>query len=304
MISTFIDNPRIPMIWIDITDPTDSELESAARRYGLHSTSVLDCLQPDHLPKLEAIGETRFVIARLFDRYCGGDADTVQKLTRKIALFWGGGFIITIHRVEMRFLEAIRAKWDFREGENEALQFHILIDIVREAIMSYELPLGQAEQDIGDCEEKIFHGGVDKALIEVLYRLRRKTNIYGKMLSLTEELLSRFSDVPESHAPYYQDLREAAHKMRFSAEHLNEMANSLLNIHLSLSSHRASEVMRVLTLFSVFFMPLTFIAGVYGMNFAHMPELHFRWGYPAVVAVMVMIAAGIFMWFRRSGWMK
>jgi magnesium transporter len=80
--------------------------------------------------------------------------------------------------------------------------------------------------------------------------------------------------------------------------------NNLLSIQLSLASHRTNEVVRVLTVFSVFFLPLTFIVGVYGMNFQHMPELREHWGYPAVLAGMALVTLAIYFWFRRRGWLR
>jgi magnesium transporter len=85
---------------------------------------------------------------------------------------------------------------------------------------------------------------------------------------------------------------------------LLEDVNNLLSIQLALASHRTNEVVRVLTVFSVFFLPLTFIVGIYGMNFAHMPELRERWGYPAVMAAMGFVTLVIGLWFRRRGWLR
>jgi magnesium transporter len=108
----------------------------------------------------------------------------------------------------------------------------------------------------------------------------------------------------EPTAPLYQDLRENAESMHFYADELVEDVNNLLSIQLALASHRTNEVVRVLTVFSVFFLPLTFIVGVYGMNFHYMPELRERWGYPAVLVGMGLVTLVIYLWFRRRGWLK
>ena len=89
----------------------------------------------------------------------------------------------------------------------------------------------------------------------------------------------------------------------FYADELMEEVNNLLSIHLAMASHRTNEVMRVLTVFSAFFLPLTFIVGIYGMNFDRMPELRSPWGYPIVMLLMVGISWAIFAWFRRRGWL-
>ena len=91
---------------------------------------------------------------------------------------------------------------------------------------------------------------------------------------------------------------------RFYADELLDDVNTVLNVQLALAAHRTGEVMRILTVFSVFFLPLTFLVGVYGMNFDFMPELHARWGYPVVLAAMGVITLAIYLWFRRRGWLR
>ncbi len=105
-------------------------------------------------------------------------------------------------------------------------------------------------------------------------------------------------------ATLFRDVQENAESYHFYADELLDDANTLLNVQLALASHRTSEVMRVLTVFSVFFLPLTFIVGVYGMNFDYMPELRHHFGYPAVLAVMLVVTAVIYRWFHRRGWLR
>jgi magnesium transporter len=100
------------------------------------------------------------------------------------------------------------------------------------------------------------------------------------------------------------DVVEEADRLHTWADELLESATHLMNLEINLASQRTNEVMRVLTIFSAFFLPLTFIAGVYGMNFKRMPELEHRFGYPLVVAVMALTAAAIWVWFRRKGWLR
>jgi magnesium transporter len=104
-------------------------------------------------------------------------------------------------------------------------------------------------------------------------------------------------------ATLFRDVQENAESYHFFADELLDDANTLLSVQLALASHRTSEVMRILTVFSVFFLPLTFIVGVYGMNFDHMPELRQWWGYPAVLLFMLIVTLVIYRWFRRRGWL-
>jgi magnesium transporter len=92
--------------------------------------------------------------------------------------------------------------------------------------------------------------------------------------------------------------------MHFYADELLDDVNNLLSMHIALAAHRTNEVVRVLTIFSVFFLPLTFIVGVYGMNFRFMPELQHPWGYPVVLGAMGIVTLAIYLWFRSRGWLR
>ena len=134
--------------------------------------------------------------------------------------------------------------------------------------------------------------------------LRRRTTLSKRMLWRSLEVLKLFSPPVDASTPHYQDVREAVEAMHFYADDLLESVTNLTNLQLSLASQKTNQVMRILTVFSAFFLPLTFLVGVYGMNFQFMPELSRRWGYPAVWAVMVLITLGIYIWFRKRGWLK
>jgi magnesium transporter len=102
----------------------------------------------------------------------------------------------------------------------------------------------------------------------------------------------------------FRDAQENVESIHFYADELLDDANTLLSVQLALASHRTGEVMRVLTVFSVFFLPLTFIVGIYGMNFHYMPELRHRLGYPGVMIGMGFVTLVIYLWFRRRGWLR
>ncbi|MCA9307719.1 MAG: hypothetical protein KDA16_14410, partial [Phycisphaerales bacterium] len=115
----------------------------------------------------------------------------------------------------------------------------------------------------------------------------------------------RDEDLPLSPAvkPYLRDAHDHAFQTLDAIETYRDMVVGLMDLHLSAASHRMNEVMKTLTIVATIFIPLTFLAGVYGMNFDHMPELHWRWGYPAAWLSMIGIGAGLVWWFRRRGWL-
>jgi magnesium transporter len=134
--------------------------------------------------------------------------------------------------------------------------------------------------------------------------VRRQVTLCKRLLWRTVDVTQRMIPGAGRSAALFRDVQENAESYHFYADELLDDANTLLSVQLALASHRTSEVMRVLTVFSVFFLPLTFIVGVYGMNFEFMPELGHRWGYPAVLILMSVVTLLILGWFRRRGWLK
>ena len=307
-IRTIINSNDPPFIWLDVVNPPKEELANVARQYGLHSTSVEDSLDPEHLPKYERIGVVTFIIIRAFDEAATRDCSTVQEMTRKVAIFFSNDFLITIHRTEQPFLTALVGKYQSPPpaGAERRKSFlpRLLIEIINDAIDTYGRPLAEAESAIDKFEATVFG---EQELGDVLqrgYTEKRRVTQMRRMLSHTLDVVQRLVPASEPTAPLFQDLRENAESMYSYAEELVEDVNSLLGIQLALAQHRTSEVVRVLTVFSVFFLPLTFIVGIYGMNFDYMPELRHRWGYPAVLVGMGLVTLAIFLWFRRRGWLR
>jgi magnesium transporter len=296
------ENP--PFTWIDVYDPALEELLELARRYGLHETSVEDCLDPEHLPKHERIGETTFLILRVFDQQSSERAANVQQLTRKIALFLRHDLAITIHRVDLPLMQDLRHRFAGPGPEAACTPLELLSALVRGALASYEKPLTAAEESVDQFEEGLFRTGVETPSLPRIHYLKRRVSLMKRMLWHTVGITQRLTPTGERTQPVYQDLRENAESYHFWADELLEEVNNLLGIHVAMASHRTNEVMRVLTVFSAFFLPLTFIVGVYGMNFDWMPELRERWGYPAALGLMSMVSLVIFIWFRRRGWLR
>jgi len=301
MITTVIEQPEFK--WLDLVYPTAEELESMGQIYSIHLTSIQDCLQPEHLPKYEKIGEVAFLIIRAFDEKSLPPANSMRDLTRKIAIFLSTNFLITVHRVDQVFMPPLREKWLNQPAVTAKQQFHILSDLLQAILESYEKPLNEAEGMLENFENKIFLRKTAFRFHE-LYVLRRKTAVYQRMIHLFKDVLLKLDIATEHQAPYLQSLRDDAERLQFVADQLSDNVNHLLNLHLALQSHRTNEIIRVLTIFSVFFLPLTFIVGIYGMNFDFMPELQWRYGYPMVLLLMSGVTLGLYLWFRQRKFLK
>lgn len=293
-----------PFTWLDLVSPSKHDLEKISKQYGLTAHAVKDCLDPEHLPKSERAENTGFIILRAHDEKAPHEADSVQAFTRKVAIFWGKDFLITIHRKDQQYLTDIMQTWaQGRPGLNGDPIPQLLVDITNGVVQSYEAPLDYAETQLDTFESALLQDHDVAALLVSLYSIKRRVGLAKRLLWRTISISTRLPNSGERGSPLLQDLRENAESMHFYADELLEDVTNLLNMQIQLAAHRTNEVVQVLTIFSAFFLPLTFIVGIYGMNFKHMPELPQVWGYPAAWLLMIGVSVGIWLWFRRRGWL-
>lgn len=285
--------------WIDIINPTPEELNEIAAEQALHTNAVQDSLQPEHLPKFEWIDGTIFVILRVFDPRSKFDADSIQEISNKVALFVSKDSIVTIHRFEQPLLDEIRTKY-FSTGLC-ASPNELLIKVLYQSLNSFVAPSDALGNELDQLESLIVLKNQTHSVLRKLYHLKRRAAVCIRIIRLSKTIIENLdTKTPD---PVRQDLREFLLSLETSFDQTVENANNLLNLYISLSSQRTNEVVRVLTLFSVFFMPLTFIVGIYGMNFEFMPELKHPLGYPAVIILMAAITLGIYGWFKKKRWL-
>ncbi len=299
MITVLQDNPN-KFEWIDLSDPTTVELDQIAQKYGLHPASVQDCLQPEHLPKCEEFENNIFIVTRMYDPNASQEADTIQEVTNKVAIFYADKYFITIHRQPTAFIKLIKERAVDTNKCNDTT--NLLNRIFKAVLLSYEAPAVKLAEELESYETKVFLENKTPYILKGLYHLKRKIDVTKRMLILSKDILDTLDNPGES-TPYTRDTRDLYVKLQNVYDTLYESTNNLLNIYFSLTSQRTNEVVRVLTIFSVFFMPLTFIAGIYGMNFDYMPELRWKLGYPGVIAFMAIVTLCIYLWFKRKGWL-
>ncbi|MEO7984916.1 MAG: CorA family divalent cation transporter [Gemmatimonadales bacterium] len=313
-VRTVLEAATAGFAWLDVVNPSPEELSGIATSHGLHSVSVQDCLDPEHLPKFEQFETYAFAIIRVYDESSSATCSTVQELTRKVAVFYAPAFLIIIHRKEQGWLSRIEQRLigdasTAGAKERESVQARVITRLLNAAADTYSQPLEALEARIDRYEESVFAS--TDAPATALAATLREIHLIKRQVTLVKRLLWRFLEVVQRMTPpsgraasLFRDVQENVESYHFYADELLDDVNTLLNIQLSLATHRTNEVMRVLTVFSVFFLPLTFIVGVYGMNFQFMPELREHWGYPAILAAMGVVTLVIFLWFRRRGWLR
>lgn len=296
----------LQFVWIDIVAPSKVTLDQIAKTYGLHPTSVRDCLQPYHLPKIEVFNDYLFLILRVFDDQNEPGADSMHELTRKIAVFISPKFMITVRRTQTDFMNVFKKKWVEKVAQVPSdFRAHLVVDLMNEAYGSFEKPIDEAFTKLEDYERSTFKADWNEPLqLKEIYTLKRRVSSIRRVLRLSfDSLLNfKFLDVG-SGSPFFHDVQENVKNNLIYAEDLAENIHQFLNLSLSIQAQKTNEVMRVLTLISVFLLPLTLVAGIYGMNFKHMPELEWIYGYPFALGAMAVISLGILIWAKNKKWL-
>ncbi len=289
-------------LWIDVENPSESDLEVLAKEHGLPLHSLKDCLQADHLPKYEEFEDLHFLILRLMDEKALPTAKSIQELTRKIAVFQKENFILTVHRSAMPFWTTFK---DRKRGHTRTSTTDWLTAQIMKAVFhSFEAFLVGVEDKLSRVSSKIFSDHHTPLNLERFHQVIRRVSLIRRILRMQVDVVFDFELWDAASETHIKDAREEGDRVYFFADDLYEAMHLTLQTYFSQSGHRTNEIMRVLTIFSALFLPITFLAGVYGMNFDHMPELRQPWGYPACLAVMGMISAGIFLWARKKGWFR
>ena len=286
--------------WIDVTDPSNEEIAALSETYHLNRHIVEDSMQPMHLPKYEFVDDIHFMILRY---YAGEDnclITSIQELTDKVAVFYSGDFIITIHKTAAAFIEALRIN---RLATTKCISTTVLAaKIVWNALETFDDRANKLSQKVEISENEIMQRKSTDAHMTTLYQVKREASMSLKVILMMQEPANHLVPGPGEES-LVQDVKDQHVKMRTLYGQLLDEVNNLVNLFMSFSSQKTNEVVKVLTIFSVFFMPLTFIVGIYGMNFDFMPELRSRWGYPVVLLLMLVVTVCIYWWFKKKKWL-
>jgi magnesium transporter len=277
--------------WIDIEDANKKELEVIASKYNLSYFLMKDSLDIGHLPKYEQLHKHDFFIFRAYTSTINLNIDEIGEMSNKIAFFIFEDKLITIHRAHFSFL-------NIHEEKHIKLS-ELFLRIVGFMIDSFKKPTIELSNKITQIEKTIFLKDYRVVLIEELYFIKSQARILKKIISITESIIQQSQDKYKV-SYIHQDIQDQLlHLLTMNEESL-ENSTQLMNTYLSLSDQKNNEVVRLLTIFSVFFLPLNFIAGIYGMNFSFMPELTWKLGYVFALSLMAIVVIVIYLWFRRK----
>lgn len=289
--------------WIDVSDPTESEKQEVVEKYGFTVETLNDLLNSKSIPLGTYHNDRMLLILRFADEnsFLEETADTVEELTHRLAMICGSDFILTLHRNDYVPYSQDYDPADLTMEPKDKLFLYILNSVLK----SFEPAIYHADDLFEDLELSVLENRTSKTTIQSIYFLKRKAAVLRRIIAQTLELLKWYlseKNFSERKKLRIQRLVGEVEKQKAKADELVEDSIHLLQSYVAISSHQTNDIMRVLTIFSVFFMPLTFIVGVYGMNFKNMPEIEWKYGYQ-VTWVLILVTCGVlFAWFRAKGW--
>ncbi len=300
-----LEDPSV-VIWVDIESPTEADERVLLDVFKFHPLTVEDCHENRHYPKIEEFPGYLYFIVH------GVRADTSPDRfnTSELDGFLGPNYVITYHHDSFRSINNVKqllrtSPIMCRRGP--AFLCHQILD----QIVDYYSPvLDDFDDRIDRLETEIFHlKQPNNQILSEIMDLKRSVLRLRRISVKQMDVILRMSRgefpelIPEDMRPFYRDVHDHLTRVVDLAESYRDLVSGSLEAYLSVVSNRMNEIMKVLTIFSAIMLPLTFIAGVYGMNFDNMPELHSRYGYFATLALMAVVAVGMLFFFWRRGWL-
>ena len=293
---------REGIAWIGLYKPTAEEFESVAQEFGLHDLSVEDALDAHQRPKLERYGGTLFVVLRPA-RYVD-ETETVE--FGETHVFVGKEFVITVRHSEVPDLGEVRQRL---EADPELLRRGpeaILHGIMDQVVDDYGPVVDGLENDIEEIEAQVFGGSADVS--RRVYDLSREVIQFQRAVDPLNDVLGALIrgeniDVDPEVRRYLRDVQDHAQQVSERLSGYRDLLQNILSVNLTLVSLSQNEQVKKISAWAAILFAPTLVGTVYGMNFDHMPELHWAFGYPFALALMVVISVVLYLSFKRSGWM-
>lgn len=286
--------------WIDVEGATVKDLEFLHERFNIDYLLLEDTIDANHLPKYEEDNNLKFFLMRESTEENRRNLNSISDVSTKLGLYLVGHHIITIHRMQNR--SVYETKKEISTQNEDISADDIALQLALKVMKFYDDDAKNILTEIDDLENEMFlNSNTSSLLLRKLYRLKRKTGLNYRILNMSLDWVEKFKKLDLSDIEI-TDLKDKHKDVIADFDHLNSQALNLVSMFLALSDQKANQTMKILTRFSVYFLPITFLAGLYGMNFKYMPELNTKYGYGATLIVMALIVLTTFIYFRRKKW--
>jgi len=297
-------DPQIPVTWLNVDGSHQVEvLEEIGSSFDIHQLVLEDILDTSQRPKMEDFDRYLFIELNMLS----WDEYPSQVASQQVSLILGKNYVVTIQELEKDVFDPVRKR--IREGKSRLTKqgadylAYALIDAI---VDHYFIVLENLGEQIEFLEEELVTDP-NPGTLQSIHELKRELIFLRKSVWPLREVIGALErgESPlfqESSLIYLRDVYEHTIQIIDTVETFRDMVSGMLDIYLSSISNRMNEVMKVLTIIATVFIPLSFIVGLYGMNFSNMPELSWKWGYPMVWGVIISVVVGMLTYFRRKKW--
>ncbi|MBX2892771.1 MAG: magnesium/cobalt transporter CorA [Saprospiraceae bacterium] len=293
------------LLWVDVRSLTDTNLiEKVGNGFQMHPLALEDVLNTHQRAKLEEYDNGLFFVLHNLRL----DAGTLELVSEQISLFVGHNFVVSFQEDPDDTFSSIRKRAQegigrMRKKGSDYLAYALIDNIVD----GYYILLDEIETQVLDLEDTMFSNGADPSCKARIFDLKRLVNQFRHRIMPLRDAVTRLyrtesEIVEEANRLYLRDVVDHVAQILDSVDNQRDILDSMEALYHAESANRLNEVMRILTVISVIFMPLTFIVGIYGMNFDNMPELHWHYGYFITLGFMFVLTVGMLVYFRRKRW--
>ncbi len=289
-------------VWVALRDATPEELAQMKAEFALHDLAVEDARNGHQRPKVEEYGDTLFVVMKLPESRDG------QIDTGEVAIFVGTNFVLSVRNNSQQGFLGVRARCE-REPELLRQGAGFVLYALMDAVVDRYFPLlDQLETDLEEIEAQIFDRGAGRSSIQRLYDLKRRVMVLRHAVAPLAEVAGklhggRVPEVCQRSQEYFRDVHDHLVRINAAIDGIRDTIGTALQVNLAMVTIEESETTKRLAAWAAIFAVSTALAGIWGMNFDHMPELKWEWGYPMALA-LIASASGLLFWrFRRAGWL-
>lgn len=303
-ITNAIKNPE-GLLWVSLENPSEEEARDILLEvFKFHPLAVEDCLSIGYqTPKLDDFSSYIFLIVHALS---SNEHHSLEN-TLELNLFLGSNFLVTCHRSDQ--MPPVDEIWDRLNRDDRLIRngSDFLCHGILDHLVDHYLPLiDQMDEEIENLEDRVLEKP-DPAILNRILELKHEVIFLRRLVSPQRELMNRlsrdeFSMIDTQSRIYYRDIYDHLVRFQDMSESLRDIIAGVLDIYLNSTSLRLNEVMKALTIVSTIFLPLSFVAGVYGMNFQFMPEIYWRFGYLGVWVIFVIIFSGMLIFFKKRNW--
>ena len=303
-ISEYVGRPDC-FVWVALFEPDEHELDAMAREFGLHELAVEDARKGHQRPKIEEYGNSLFAVLKTID--LDAQDEDADFIVGEVHVFVGRNYIMTVRRRSPQGFHGVRERAE-AEPENLAHGAGFVLYAVMDAVVDRYFPvLDKLETELEKLESEVFRKAPTRQSIEgfydLKYRLMTLKHAVGPLMEAVGKLFGgRVPPVCLGSQDYFRDVYDHLTRINAAIESQREMLQTGISVSLTLVSLSDSEVTKRLAAYGALITVPTLIAGVYGMNFQHMPELNWLYGYPMAVTLIVVAAVVPIWYLKRRGW--